>query len=75
MVVGIIPAEVETTKLRTCPINGGFVVVLERGEEMECILAVRILDAKVVHAEAESYFSRAVTPEANSMGNGMVPVV
>ena len=73
--VRIIPAEVEAAKLRTGPIYGGLVITLERREKVEGVLVVKILNAEVVDAEAESYLSRAMAPEADGVGDWIVPVV
>ncbi len=48
---GVVPVEVHAKVVLSLPVGSAFVVFVENGSEMFSMLAMNILDAKIVHIE------------------------
>ena len=62
--IGVIPFEVHPTVVLSCPVDGGFVLCLEVGEEGFSVRFVSILHAEVIDDEGERKRFSGVREEA-----------
>ncbi len=60
----VVPEEVNPGKFRTRPVHGDSVVLLKGGEEMVCMAAVAVLDAKVINNKDKSDRAPCVAPKS-----------
>ena len=70
--IGVIPFEVHSTVVCSCPIDGGFVLFLEVGEESFSVRFVSILHAEVIDDEGERKRFSGVYKEARCVWRRVV---
>ena len=70
---GIVPVQVDSGKLVSCPVRGDIVVCEQGLEEVVGVTFVHVLDAKVVDDEDKDEWSPVVAPESRCDGTLVQP--